>query len=107
MSAVGPESHPEHAAALAARVADSGETDLALRRAVLAGSEVPDPYRELVDQIAENSARVTDEQVAAVVQATGSQMGAFEVILTAAIGAGLNRWDAAETAIGKATDAPS
>lgn len=105
MPSVGPKSHHEHAALLAARVADSGQTDPALRQAVLAGRVVPEPYARLVDQITEDSARVTDAQVAAVVREAGSQKDAFEVILTAAIGAGLLRWNAAEAAIEKATDA--
>lgn len=102
-----PTSHDEHAKALAAKVADSGMTDRDLRLAVLASSDdaVPEPYRELVTQIARNSAGVTDAQVAAAEKATGSAKQAFELILTAAIASGLERWDAAELAIEEASDA--
>lgn len=44
-------------------------------------------------------------QVLAVREAAGSDKAAFEVILTAAIGAGLARWDAAQRAITEAKDA--
>lgn len=104
-----PTSHREHASALAAKAAGSGTTDRELRLAVLAattdGAAVPEPYRELATQIARNSAGVTDAQVAAVVRATGSAKEAFEVILTAAVASGLQRWDAAERAIKEASDA--
>lgn len=104
-----PESHAEHAEALSARVADSGGTDRELRLAVLqrgaGGAVVPEPYDDLVRQIARDSARVTDAQVDAVLRAAGSEKSAFELILSAAIGTGLRRWDAAEAAIEGAADA--
>ncbi|GAB3803098.1 hypothetical protein GCM10028798_21430 [Humibacter antri] len=105
----GPDSHIEHARALSDRVADSGDTDRALRSAVLeraaGGAAVPEPYDELVGQIARDSARVTDAQVAAVLRAAGTEGKAFELILTAAIGTGLHRWNAAEAVIEEASDA--
>lgn len=63
---------------------------------------MPEPYDALVKQVDEDSFRVTDTQVQAVLQETGSEGDAFEVILTAAIGAGLRRWDAAEKVISEA-----
>jgi len=63
---------------------------------------VSEPYDALAHQIAQDSFGVTDAQVAAVLQTTGSERNAFEVVLTAAIGAGLRRWDAAEKAIREA-----
>ena len=104
-----PESHAEHAEALFARIADTGDTDRELRLAVLeraaGGAAVPEPYDDLVRQIARDSARVTDAQVSAVLWAAGSEKNAFELILTAAIGTGLHRWDAAEAAIEEAANA--
>ena len=109
MRADGPELHTEHAEALSARVAATGDTDRELRLAVLeraeGGAAVPEPYDELVRQIAKDSARVTDAQVSAVLRAAGSEKNAFELILTAAIGTGLRRWDAAEAAIEEAAGA--
>ncbi|GAB3614860.1 hypothetical protein [Humibacter ginsengisoli] len=107
----GLQSHAEHARALSARVADSGDTDRALRLAVFEraarGAAVPEPYDQLVEQIARDSARVTDAQIAAVLRATSSERSAFELILTAAIGTGLHRWDAAAAVIEEALDAPA
>ena len=68
---------------------------------------MPEPYDALVTQVDEDSFRVTDAQVHAVLEETGSEKDTFEVILTAAIGAGLRRWDAAAKAIRDAEDAPT
>lgn len=71
------------------------------------GGALPEPYNSLVAAVGEDSFRVTDAQVHSVVQETGSQRQAFEVILTAAVGAGLRRWDAAQQAIEQARHAAS
>lgn len=88
---------------------ETGDADRALRTHVFeraaGGVAITEPYDELARQIAGDSSRVTDAQVAAVVHATGSEKKAFELILTATIGAGLRRWDAAEAAIEEAADA--
>lgn len=104
-----PLSHEEHAALLRARTTASGLTDAALRAAALArdvgGPRLPEPYDALVHQVGDDSARVTDAQVAAVREAAGSDKAAFEVVLAASVGAGLLRWDAAVRAIGGDGDA--
>lgn len=106
-----PHSHAQLAAALRTRVEQTGTLDAALRRDILmraaGGPAVPEPYDALVNQIAEDSYRVTDAQVEAVLEASGYEKNAFEVILTASIGAGLRRWDAAANAIQDARDAPA
>jgi hypothetical protein len=102
-------SHAEHARRLALRVTEAGETDRELRLAVLrrgaGGPPADQPYDAFAAGIAADSARVTDAQVDAVLQATGSQKRTFELVLSAAIGAGLRRWDAAERAIEDAGNA--
>jgi hypothetical protein len=86
-----------------------GETSPELRTGVAArvagGAAIAAPYDELAQQIGEASFRVTDAQVAAVRAATGSDKAAFEVVMAAAIGAGLWRWDRAIAALVEATDA--
>lgn len=101
--------HDEHARRLRARVADSGLAPRALRVGALRAetAELPEPYRSLVAQIVRDSARVTDAQVAAVLAELGSQAKAFEVIMAAAIGAGLDRWQVAEHVIREVDDASS
>ncbi|MGO4592591.1 hypothetical protein AB4Z18_02090 [Leifsonia sp. 2TAF2] len=102
-------SHESHAEQLRARVSVSGLTSQELRLAALGAAiddrDAPEPYGTLVRQIIADSARVSDGQVLAVREAAGSDKAAFEVILTAAIGAGLARWDAAQRAITEAKDA--
>jgi hypothetical protein len=104
-------SHELHAQQLRARVAAAGLLSSELRLGVLssitAGPTVPEPYETLVRQISDDSSRVTDAQVQDVRDAAGSDKAAFELILTAAIGAGLNRWEAAQQAIAGAGDAAS
>ena len=60
------------------------------------------PVGALAHKVAEASFRVTDADIAAVRERVGSEKGAFEIVLTASIGAGLMRWDNASTAIAEA-----
>jgi hypothetical protein len=71
------------------------------------GPATEEPYDSLARQIGEASSRVTDAEVDAVRRATGSDKAAFEIVMSACIGAGLTRWDAATRAIEQATDAPA
>lgn len=104
--------HRERAEALRAAVAgDGGVTEASLRTAVSAraagGPPIDEPFDSLARQIGDASYRVTDAQVGAVRQATGSDKAAFEIVLSACAGAGLARWDAAVRVIEEATDAPA
>ena len=89
----------------------TGITDVALRTAVAAraagGPPIAEPYDDLARQIGEASYRVTEADVDAVREATGSDKAAFEIVMSACIGAGLARWDAAARVIAEATDAPA
>lgn len=85
------------AEALRAQISTAaGVTDPALRRSILAqvegGPPAGEPYAALAGQIAEAAYRVTDAQVSEVRRATGSDKGAFEVVMTAAVAAGLWRF---------------
>jgi len=103
--------HGHHATALRTAATSPGATiDGRLRSAVLeraagGSTPLPEPYDALARQIRDAAYRVTDGQVAAVREITGSDKGAFEVIMCACIGAGLARWDAAVRAIEEAGDA--
>lgn len=104
--------HRQHADALqAALTSEPGRTEACLRRAVEArasgGPQVAEPYDSLAAQIGAAAYRVTDDQVEAVRAAAGSEKGTFEIIMSASIGAGLTRWDAAIHAIEEAGDAPA
>ena len=108
-------SRPDHRAlaeALRRRVLDGpGETDPALRKATAeraaGGPAVRAPYDDLAREIGESATRVTDEQVASILRATGSEKATFEVIAAAALGAGLLRWRKGIKALDEVTDAPA
>jgi len=84
-------------------------TDPALRRAVAAsaagGPPAQPPYETIARQIGQAACLTTDEQIAGLVSAAGSEKAAFELILAAAIGAGLLRWQCGLTALDGADDA--
>lgn len=103
-------SHREHAHALRRQLATAAaETDALLRTGAAAraagGPAMAEPYDALARQVGEAAYRVTDAQVAAVRTAAGSEKAAFEIVMAAAIGAGLLRWDAAIGALEEAGDA--
>ena len=112
MSTGSDNSHRHHAEAVRAAMAGgTGITEAALRTAVAAraagGPPIAEPYDDLARQIGDASYRVTDAEVGAVRQAAGSDKAAFEIVMSACIGAGLARWDAAARVIAEATDAPA
>jgi len=106
------ESHDQLAARLRQRVLTSGSAELRLREGAFAlgaggVASIPPPFAALAEQIGVASYRVTDEQVEAVRSAVSSEKAAFEVIMSASVGAGLRRWDAAVRAIDEASGASS
>jgi hypothetical protein len=88
-----------------------GETDPALRMRVAArasgGPPIEAPYDDLARQIGEAAYRTTDAQVVSVLRAAGSEKATFELIVTAATGAGLSRGKQAIKALKDAADAPA
>ncbi|GHO90209.1 hypothetical protein KSF_002570 [Reticulibacter mediterranei] len=92
--------HPDHrvlADAVRQRILfGPGKTDAPLRQAMAeratGGPPLSAPYDELARQIGEAAYKVTDEQVAKVVEQTGSEKAAFELMMAAALGAGLHRF---------------
>ena len=92
--------HPDHRAmadAVRRRTHEGpGETDAALRQAMAeraaGGPALQAPHDDLARQIGEAAYKVTDEQVAKVVEDAGSEGAAFELIVASALGAGLHRW---------------
>lgn len=105
----GTEPHARFASRLRERVGGDGETSPDLRLGAMnrggGGPPIAEPYDALARQIGDAAFLVTDAQVAAVREAAGTDRGAFEIILSASVGAGLVRWDAAMRAIEGATDA--
>jgi hypothetical protein len=89
-------------------VGDHAVTDAPLRAGAMAraagGAPIAEPYDRMAHRIGEAAHLLTDADVAAVRAAAGSDKGAFEIVLSASIGAGLRRWDAARRAIEEADD---
>ena len=87
----------------------SGKTSPAARqeaaKAAADVSAVQDRYSDLARQIGESAHRVTDAQVPALVSEAGSEKAAFEIIVAAALGAGLLRWQQAIKMLEEAGDA--
>ena len=104
-----PTNHKSLAEGVRARVGEApGAADPALRRQVFTagtGTTVaPEPYAGLALRIAERSYRVTDADVKAVRSIAGSDKATFEVVVSAAVGAGLFRWDEAMRVLTEAFD---
>lgn len=74
----------------------SGKTDIALRQAIAKRTTenfpLEAPYDELALQIGNAAYKVTDELIKKTVAKSGSEKAAFELIVVAAVGAGLYRW---------------
>jgi alkylhydroperoxidase family enzyme len=83
-----------------------GKTDPRLRQAIgarsaelgggpaaPAGAEIPADLRELVDKTALHAYRITDEEIAALLEAGYSQDEIYEIAISAAVGGGLARLD--------------
>ena len=104
--------HHSSAETLRRRVLEGpGETDAALRQRVAAraadGPSIEAPHDDLASRIGEAACRVTDAQVASVLEAAGSEKASFELIAAAATGAGLLRWRRGIEALEKTSDAPA
>jgi uncharacterized peroxidase-related enzyme len=104
--------HPDHRAlanAVQRRVLEGpGETGAALRHAMAAraagGPPLEEPHDDLARQIGQAAYKVTDEQVASVVEGPGSERAAFELVVASTLGAGLHRWRRGLKALEEAAD---
>jgi hypothetical protein len=90
--------------AIRAILSTPGATDISLRRALLDRTrlgcvQVPDNLRNLVDKIAERAWTINDEDFDRVRHAGYSEDQIYEVTMAAALGAGLERFDAGLRAI--------
>ena len=76
-----------------------GVTSIPLRKAIgkraIGETPIEEPYNEIALQIGEAAYKVKDEQVSNLIEKTGSDKAAFELIVAAAVNAGLYRWDKA------------
>ena len=100
-------------AAYTARLVDGvlaapGDTPGALRRAVLeraggsGGKDIPPAIAAYVDKVARHAYKVTDEDVAGLLEASWTQDQVFELTLATALGEGRRRIDVALAALEEA-----
>jgi hypothetical protein len=92
--------HSKMAETLRQRIFEGqGVTDSSLRQAIgkraIGGTPIEEPYNEIALRIGEGAYKVTDEQVGNVIKKAGSDKAAFELMVSAAVSAGLYRWDKA------------
>jgi alkylhydroperoxidase family enzyme len=86
--------------AVVARVLDGqGRTGTAARHAAFDNHGVPEPLRALVDKVAHNAWKVTDDDVAAVRRTGVSDDEIFELVIAAALGQSTRQLDAALEAL--------
>jgi hypothetical protein len=83
-----------------------GRASRAERRAAFKNAGLVEPLRTLIDKVAMQPTRVTDEDVAAVLASGASEDQLFELVVCAAIGAATRQYEAAlhtleEAMIGK------
>jgi hypothetical protein len=103
--------HPKLAGMLKTRIGtvEGAVTPAGLRTGAAAraadGPAIAEPYDALALTVGQPFYRVTDAQVAAVRAALGSDVAAFEILMAAAVGAGLHRWDNAMRALSEVSDA--
>src|SRR5690349_14046854 len=100
-----PERHSQNLQAIVEAILNTpGATDSTTRQAIFAqvaalggqpasqAPEVPAPLAALVERIARHAPEITDEEIAAVLQAGFSEDALFEITISAAVGAGYARW---------------
>lgn len=90
--------------AIASLLGAPGETDTSLRRAVfdrvrIGAGEVPEDLRALVEKIADRPWSVNDEDLTQLREAGYSEDQIYELVLAAAAGAGVHRFEAGLRAI--------
>ena len=80
----------------------AGQTTPAARRAAFENRDIPEPARTLIDKVAKNAWKVTDEDVAAVTAVLPDDE-IFELVVAAALGQASRQLDSALTALDAAT----
>ncbi len=80
-----------------------GKSSKQQRRAAFDNSGVTEPTRALVDKVARNASKVTDEDVAAVKTAGVSEDQIFELCVSAALGQATRQLESALAALDAAT----
>jgi hypothetical protein len=90
-------------AALTARIlVGDGMASHALRRAAFDNAGLPEPLSTLIDKVAKDAYKVTDEDIAAVAASGVTEDQIFELVVCAAIGQATRQYEAPIAALVKA-----
>jgi hypothetical protein len=91
--------------ALASRILEGeGKASSSDRRAAFNNSGLAEPAATLVDKVAKNAYRVTDEDIAAARDSGLSEDRVFEIVVCAAIGEATRQYDTALASLEAATE---
>ena len=98
-------SNVEHARkALVSRILDgAGRASTSERRAAFNNRGLPEPLEPLIDKVARNAWRITDEDIDAARVSGLSEDQVFEIVVCAAVGQASRQHDAAMAALEAAT----
>ncbi len=89
--------------ALVTRILEGeGKASRIERRVAFENGGLTDPLRTLIDKVAENPTRITDEDIANVEASGKSEDEIFELVVCAAIGQATRQYETALEALGKA-----
>jgi hypothetical protein len=81
-----------------------GQAPADQRARAFENAELPEPIRELIDRVANNSAEVTDAHFAAAIEAGFTADQLFELVICAALGESTRQYEAGLAALAEATD---
>ena len=91
-----------HRAVVSRALEGDGRSSREARRAAFENAGLGEPLRTLIDKVARQPTRVTDEDIAAVVASGISEDQIFELVVCAAIGAATRQYEAALHALEEA-----
>lgn len=103
MSGMSELAHKYRAAAAARVTSGTGHASVADRTAAFANTDVPPGVRALIDKVAKNAWKVTDEDVAAAKAAGATEDQLFELTVCAAMGQATRQIESAMSALDEAT----
>lgn len=91
-----------HIAVVSRVLEGDGKASRAERRAAFENAGLAEPLRTLIDKVARQPTRVTNEDIAAVKVSGESEDQIFELVVCAAIGQATRQYEAAFAALGEA-----
>jgi len=101
---IGEKKHRAHQALVTRILEGDGKASRVERRAAFENGGLSDPLRTLIDKVARQPTRVTDEDITNVEASGKSEDEIFELVVCAAIGQATRQYETALEALGQALD---